>query len=80
MLNLTCKLQFPDGASVTARLQAASPEGENPVTYHGALERLPEQPKESDTAYLEFLFKSFAKQFGARLQIEKQGQYDRWAE
>ena len=80
MLKLTCKLQFPDGTTVTARLEAASPEGEYPVSYEGALDRLPKSPKESDAAYLEFLFQSLAKQLSAELQIEKHGQYDRWAE
>ena len=32
MLKLTCKLQFPDGANVTARLRAASPDAKYPVT------------------------------------------------
>jgi hypothetical protein len=80
MLTLTCKLQFPDGASVTGRLQAASPEGEYRVTYEGAVYRLPKPPKASDAAYLEFLFQSLAKQLSGELQIEKEGQYDRWAE
>ena len=80
MLTLTCKLQFPDGACVTARMQAASSEGEYTITYDGVLDRLPNPLKESDAGYLEFLFQSLARQHGAELQIEKHGQYDRWAE
>jgi len=80
MLTLTCTLRFPDGVSVTARLNAASPEAEYPVTYEGALDRLPKQFKESDAEFPEFMFKTLGKRLGAELEIEKHGQYDRWAE
>ena len=80
MLALTCKLQFPDGATITARLEAASPEGEYRVAYEGAVDRLPKHLDQSDVGFMEFTFKAWASQLGAELQIERQGQYDRWAE
>lgn len=80
MMTITCKLTFKDGRVLTARITAASPEAEYPVRYEGPAERLQTRPTKSDAGFLEFLMKSAAVQAGAILEIDKQGEFERFAE
>jgi hypothetical protein len=80
MMTMTCKLTLPDGAAVTATLKAASPEGEFPVAYQGPVERLPESPAQSDTAFLLLIMNDAAQVLGATIEINYDGQFERFAE
>jgi len=80
MLRLKCILKFPDGAVVTASVESESAEGERPVTYTGPVQRLSHQFTKADAGFLEWYFKSQAGMSGGELAVEKDGEFDRWAE
>jgi len=80
MITQTCTLKFPDGAVVTAVVEAASPESENPIRYEGAVDRLPHRYDTGGPSDIEFLFRKFAEELGAEYSSDMSGTYDRWAE
>lgn len=80
MKTATCTLKFRDGAAVTGTVTAAAPESENPITYTGAVDRLPHRYETGGPTDLEFLFRKFADELNAEVQVDESGEYERWAE
>ncbi len=83
MLTLTCELQFPDGATITAVVKAESYETDYPAVLSGAVDRLPEAlrvGKMQQAIGWELDFKSLASDTGAKCTLTHHGRYDWWAE
>jgi hypothetical protein len=76
MRSVSCKLTFPDGASIVGRICARSPETEYPVRYAGAVDRLPRRYGEADAAFLKFHFRSLAKKHVSKIRITERGFFD----
>ena len=79
MITIKCQLRFQDGTEVSASVTAPSPQGIYPVTYGGALDRLPERPSHVHARNLKSLCEHWAKQLNAEVITEKHGRYDIWA-
>jgi hypothetical protein len=80
MVKQTCTLTLRDGRTVTAVVEAASPEGDYPIHYSGAVEALPRRHETGTPADLELFFRNLARELGGSLRNETEGTYDRWAE
>ena len=80
MLRLKCTLRFPDGQIVTASVESDSAEGERLVTYTGPVQRLWNRFEKADAGFLEWYFRAQAPQLGAELSVEREGEFERWAE
>jgi hypothetical protein len=81
MMTITCKLTFKDGAVVTARIEAESPDREYPIKYTGPVTRLAKWSlSDADAGFLEFIFKRMAVETGAVLDVLREGEFDRFAE
>jgi hypothetical protein len=80
MLHLTCKLTFPDGATVIGQLSGRSAEALYPVSYSGAVKRLPRRYPKADAGLLKTLFRNVAQETGAEIDINQSGTFERWAE
>ena len=83
MLTLTCELQFPDGAIVTAVVTAESYESNYPAALSGAVDRLPEALRagkvKQQAISWELDFKALARETGADCTVTHHGRYDWWA-
>lgn len=75
-----CTLCFLDGARVTAELRADSPYQDCPVTYSGALDRLPVALETASSVLLRAVFRSFARELRANFEEEVIGTWERYAE
>jgi hypothetical protein len=83
MLTQTCKLTLPNGATLTAKVVADSPESEPTVDYDI-------QPADefadlhlfetAAPAFLKAWFENLSVICGGKLTVETSGQYDTWAE
>lgn len=80
MRTIICKLNFLDGATVTATITARSAQGEYPITYEGAIERLPRNYATGNEDTLKSLFKILASTLDASIAVSATGNYDSWAE
>lgn len=82
MLTLTCELQFPDGAMVTAIVKAESYESNYPAILSGAVDRLPEHLRNGRMQAIswEIGFEAVATDTGATFTKTTHGRYDWWAE
>lgn len=79
MCKATFTVNWPDGQSAIAEIEAISPETDYPVRYSGAANRLIDPPGETDLAFLAFVMRQSAAQTGGRYAQRFVGQYDRWA-
>ncbi|HXG49094.1 MAG TPA: hypothetical protein VNO52_15830 [Methylomirabilota bacterium] len=80
MFTLLCSLTFPDGQVVTGKLHALSANEDYPVTYDGAVARLPERVDVTDEGGLRIFFKTLARETGAQYHETSTGEYERWAQ
>lgn len=80
MFTQICTLTFADGATVTARIEAASPHAREPIEYSGAVERLPRRHEQGDPAMLRAFFENLAEELPAEYSESGEGDYERWAE
>lgn len=65
-----CTLRFRNGKSVTGSVQSRDTA---PVSYEGAVERLPYRIELADPLLLRVLFRSFARELSARFEEEEIG-------
>ena len=75
----TCTLCFRDGKTVTARIRARYADEDTPVKYSGATSRLPFKYKRADAMVLRAIFRSFARELGARFMEDLLGEWDQRA-
>jgi hypothetical protein len=80
MVTAKFTLTFPDGQTVVAEIQAETPDREEPVKYTGAVERLPEKFETADERVLRAWAAGMARETGATVTENVEGQYDSWAE
>ncbi|HXG47086.1 MAG TPA: hypothetical protein VNO52_05640 [Methylomirabilota bacterium] len=80
MLTQICTLKFRDGQMVHGLIEAESANGEYPIHYAGAVDRLPRRFETGDPADLRGLFRNLARELDAEFSEQTTGEYDRWAE
>jgi hypothetical protein len=80
MVTAKFTLTFPDGAIATAQIKAESADAEYEVAYSGAVERLPERFDTADVRVLRAWAKGVARETGAAVNEQIEGEYDRFAE
>jgi hypothetical protein len=79
MKTTTCKLTFPDGATVEATVSVRSTHAQGDVVYSGAVDRLrPEEDifKKGDGYNLMSFFQVAAYELGAEYSMTESGDYD----
>ncbi len=80
MVTAKFTLTFPDGAIAAALIEAESADAEYNVVYSGVVERLSEKFDTADVRVLRAWAKSIAKETGAAVNEQIEGEYDRFAE
>jgi len=81
MLTQICTLKFADGHVITATVTAASPTGNETITYTGDTNRLATGLKPTASpANLRARLSNLAEDLGAEYSEEQIGNYDIWAE
>jgi hypothetical protein len=76
VLTIVCKLTYPDGQTVTAKLQAQRAGVPYRVEYSGAFERLPLRPLDGTPSDLELIFRLLGDISDATLSVERFGAYE----
>ena len=79
MLTLICTLTLSDQQQIIGKITAESPQGENPITYIGAVDRLPRRHLTGAPADMKLFFQNLARELNARLEVKQEGKYDKWA-
>lgn len=74
MITTICKLKFKDGAEVTARIDEKSFLGKEKVEYTGAIKRLTNPRRLTDSAILMAYFRQEAEDLHAELIIDQFGE------
>lgn len=76
MVTLFCRLRLLNGKEATGKLDARFPGVAYDVVYAGALDYLPEMPKQGTPSDVELAFRIAARKNGAALEVERFGSYD----
>jgi len=76
MVKLVCKLTFSDGQEAAGMVDAAASGVNYPIIYSGAANRLAMQYAEGTPSDLELIFTVTAHRTGAKLTVERTGQYE----
>ena len=65
MIQFIAKLRFPTGETVSALLEAGSPNELSIVDYDGAVDLLPSRPEQASAVMIEGLFRQLGRKRGA---------------
>ena len=81
MVTLLGQLTFPDGATASAQIKAATPDADYRIIWAGcAVNRLPERFSEASVAFLRNWLPAVAAEMGAHCELKEEGDFERWAE
>lgn len=78
MLKYTCTVNFPDGANLSAKIEAATPGRDYPIAWSGAVERLAASFENAEVCFLQLRLKKLAEDSGGKFSETFRGGYDRW--